>query len=106
MFAPDDQEDRLQRAFSTAWAAGLQDRRRYPNLIPWRAWAEHTVMTTTCGCCAGKVNAVRGRLPEHKAKQLASWRARLKGEAAVLLYDPACTGNGSGRLMAFPPSMR
>lgn len=64
-----------------------EDRRRYPDLIPWRVKSEHQ------GDYALRMLRWEGRrrngeLAKHNLKQLTSWKAALRREGVVIDYDP------------------
>lgn len=64
------------------------DRRRYPELIPWRVRVQHgNDYNLRMLRWEGRLRAGLD-LPDYKKKALASWRARLKRERAVIHYDP------------------
>lgn len=64
-----------------------QDRRRYPDLIPWRVSQAHAndyilrMLRWEGQLRAGK------ELAEYKRKALASWKAGLRRDGAVIHYD-------------------
>lgn len=65
-----------------------QDRRRYPDLIPWRVKITHGNDYNLRMLRWEGQRRAGTEMPEHKLKALASWRARLKQEKAVVHYDP------------------
>lgn len=65
-----------------------QDRRRYPDLIPWRVKITHGNDYNLRMLRWEGQHRSGMEMPEHKLKALASWRARLKQEKAVVHYDP------------------
>lgn len=65
-----------------------QDRRKYPDLIPWRVKLAHSNdYNLRMLRWEGQLRA-GNTLADHRLKALASWRARLKQEKAVVHYDP------------------
>jgi len=65
-----------------------EDRRRYPELIPWRVRVQHgNDYNLRMLRWEGQLRSGK-ELPEYKKKALASWRAKLRSARAVIHYDP------------------
>lgn len=64
-----------------------EDRRRYPDLIPWRVRVQHgNDYNLRMLRWEGQLRSGK-ELPEYKLKALGSWRAKLRKDRAVIHYD-------------------
>ena len=65
-----------------------QDRRRYPDLIPWRVKMEHGNDYNLRMLRWEGQRRAGTQLPEYKLKALGSWKAKLRKDKAVIHYEP------------------